>query len=88
MQTTLEAETELMEAIRNVRFFKENLERIRRDYPEKYVVIKNQQIIDSGADVHKLNDLYLGQNALIVSYFDGIKKYLESPLADSPNEYN
>ena len=93
MQTKLEAEVEqagveLMEGLKNVKFFRESLERIKRDFPGKYVVIKNQQIIDSDLECEKLKDKYIGQNVLITSYFDTLNEYLESPLADSPNEYN
>ena len=83
-----EAESELIEGLKNAKFFQENLGKIKKDFLRKYVVIKNQQIIDSGADVMRLQDLYSKQLVLIATYFDALNDYLESPLADSPNEYN
>lgn len=66
--------TALEEWEKNVAFFKENAGRIKQQYGEEaFVVIQNQQVVDSGSDKILLNVKYQNQPALILSYKDSTK---------------
>ncbi len=59
---------------KNVDFFQENKELIKKQYGEEaFVVIKDQQIIDSGDDKFKLGAKYQSQHVLISNYKDSTK---------------
>jgi hypothetical protein len=70
----------------NVRFFNENKERIKRQYPGEYVVIQGNKIIDSGFDDARLYAMYKGQTVLIASCFSTLNEFeTEHPsLMDFP----
>lgn len=55
----------------NVSYFETNKDRIRKEYGEQtYVVIEDQQIIDTGLDNMVLAEKYISKQVLITSIKD------------------